>query len=97
MEIKVLHQVMDWNEDVSEEVKGTLAGHRICMINAFFLVTFYVVIFLSGYTFRSDLAATHTSWTAYLIMPFVALVLDVLAYKAINKDEQLVRSMDRIR
>ena len=33
MEIKVLHQVMDWNEDVSEEVKGTLAGHRICMIN----------------------------------------------------------------
>ena len=70
---------------------------RICMINAFFLVTFYVVIFLSGYTFHGDLAATHTSWTAYLIMPFVALVLDVLAYKAINKDEQLVRSMDRIR
>lgn len=33
MEIKVLHQVMDWNEDVSEEVRGTLAGHRICMIN----------------------------------------------------------------
>lgn len=70
---------------------------RICMINAFFMVTFYVVIFLSGYTFRNDLAATHTSWTAYLIMPFVALVLDILAYKAINKDEQLVRSMDRIR
>ena len=33
MEIKVLHQVMDWNEDVSEEVKNTLAGHHICMIN----------------------------------------------------------------
>ena len=33
MEIKVLHQVMDWNEDVSEEVKGTLAAHHICMIN----------------------------------------------------------------
>lgn len=24
---------MDWNEDVSEEVKNTLAGHHICMIN----------------------------------------------------------------
>lgn len=33
MEIKVLHQVMDWNEDVSEEVKKALAEHRICMIN----------------------------------------------------------------
>ena len=70
---------------------------RVCMINAFFMVTFYIIIFLSGYTFQHDLAATHTSWSAYLAMPFVALVLDILAYRAINKDEQLVRSMDRIR
>lgn len=33
MEIKVLHQIMDWNEDVSEEVKKTLKEHHICMIN----------------------------------------------------------------
>ena len=33
MEIKVLHQLMDWNEDVSQEVKDTLAAHRICMVN----------------------------------------------------------------
>lgn len=33
MEIKVLHQIMDWNEDVSEEVKKTLAEHRVCLIN----------------------------------------------------------------
>ena len=33
MEIKVLHQVMDWNEDVSEEVKAILAARHICMIN----------------------------------------------------------------
>ena len=33
MEIKVLHQIMDWNEDVSEEVKKTLADRHICMIN----------------------------------------------------------------
>lgn len=30
-------------------------------------------------------------------MPFIALILDILAYKAINKDERLVRSLDRIR
>lgn len=33
MEIKVLHQIMDWNEDVSSEVKKTLEKHHICMIN----------------------------------------------------------------
>ena len=33
MEIKVLHQIMDWNEDVSQEVRETLAGHKICMVN----------------------------------------------------------------
>ena len=65
---------------------------RICMINAF-----YIVIFLSGYTFREDLSASNISWTAYIVMPFVALILDILAYKAINKDERLVRSLDRIR
>ncbi len=33
MEIKVLHQIMDWNEDVSQEVKDRLREHRICLIN----------------------------------------------------------------
>ena len=31
MEIKVLHQIMDWNEDVSQEVKDRL--NKICLIN----------------------------------------------------------------
>ncbi len=33
MEIKVLHQVMEWNEDVSEEVRSVLSAHGIAMIN----------------------------------------------------------------
>ncbi len=33
MEIKVLHQVMEWNENVSEEVRQTLTAHQVCMIN----------------------------------------------------------------
>lgn len=33
MEVKVLHQVMEWNEDVSEEVKKSLDGYGIRMIN----------------------------------------------------------------
>ena len=33
MEIKVMHQIMDWNEDVSEEVRARLAERGICLIN----------------------------------------------------------------
>ena len=33
MEIKVIHQILEWNEDVSDEVKATLAAHGICMVN----------------------------------------------------------------
>ena len=33
MEIKVLHQVMEWNEDVSAQVREVLAANHVCMIN----------------------------------------------------------------
>lgn len=33
MEIKVMHQVMAWNEDVSGAVKAELAGHKVCLVN----------------------------------------------------------------
>ena len=33
MEIKVMHQVMAWNEDVSDAVKAELTAHRVCLIN----------------------------------------------------------------
>ena len=33
MEIEVMHQVMAWNEDVSDAVKAELATHRVCLIN----------------------------------------------------------------
>ena len=28
-----MHQIMEWNEDVSQEVKAELAAHSICLIN----------------------------------------------------------------
>jgi len=33
MEIKVMHQVMAWNEDVSDAVKVELSSHHVCLIN----------------------------------------------------------------
>ena len=33
MKIKVLHQIMEWNEDVSASVRRTLNAHKVYMIN----------------------------------------------------------------
>lgn len=33
MEIKVVRQIMEWNEDVSRSVRETLSQNKICMIN----------------------------------------------------------------
>lgn len=33
MEIKVVHQILEWNEDVSKQVADTLAENKVCMIN----------------------------------------------------------------
>lgn len=33
MEIKVVHQIMEWNEDVSEEIKVLLRDKNVCLVN----------------------------------------------------------------
>lgn len=33
MEIKVVHQIMEWNEDVSDEIKTDLSEKKVCLIN----------------------------------------------------------------
>lgn len=33
MEIKVIHQVMEWNEDCSDEIKADLSEKKVCLVN----------------------------------------------------------------
>ncbi|MBR3848670.1 MAG: hydrogenase nickel incorporation protein HypB [Oscillospiraceae bacterium] len=33
MEIKIVKQILEWNEDVSDEVKATLRENNVCLIN----------------------------------------------------------------
>ncbi len=33
MEIKIVKQIMEWNEDVSNAVKGTLSDKKVCLVN----------------------------------------------------------------
>lgn len=33
MEIKVVHQILEWNEDVSDEIKAKLTDKKVCLVN----------------------------------------------------------------
>ena len=33
MEIKIVKQIMEWNEDVSNSVKATLSDKKVCLVN----------------------------------------------------------------
>jgi len=46
--------------------------------------------------FRALHAAEH-SYKLIIILPFIALILTGLAFRAIRRDEELIRSVDRIR
>lgn len=69
-----------------------------CALNSLLIVGWYICFFVVGQTVgdKSWGAATfRPSWPA--VLPFIALVFYILARRAIQADEKLVRSMDRIR
>ncbi|MCM1153305.1 MAG: DUF4293 domain-containing protein [Muribaculum sp.] len=69
--------------------------HRtLCIIEMMFIVAVIAVACIIGYgTF--DGAAP--GWSSLALAPFLALILDIMAYNFIRRDHKLLRSSDRIR
>jgi hypothetical protein len=65
----------------------------IAMVCSFFCCNFIVI---TSYRIMPS-ADTSLSFTLYALFPVIALILFYMAYKAINKDDKLVKSIDRIR
>ncbi len=73
-----------------------LVQSRLVMLCCLLIVGWYIVYGTFIYLLGQDLDASFqlTPWAAF---PFVACVLAYLAFRAILKDEALVRSLDRLR
>jgi len=76
--------------------KNRILQMRISKINIFLLLGLCGLIFYSAWSCARILMAVY-SLTIYLVFPIIAAILIYMAYKAIAKDELLVRSIDRIR
>ena len=69
-----------------------------CLFNALLIVGWYACYFVVGQTVGDKTWGTvsfRPTWPA--VLPIIAFILYVMARRAINADEKLVRSMDRIR
>lgn len=69
---------------------------RLSVINMLFMILFYVSLFI--YLFMAN-NSLNTEWHLKLVsvFPLVNMILNYLAIGAIGKDENLVKSLDRLR
>ena len=69
---------------------------RVSIINSLLSLVLSGLIFLKVWMTARQLTG-HYSLSLYLVFPVISAILIYLAIKAIEKDELLVRSIDRIR
>lgn len=69
---------------------------RFTVFGGLVLIGYYIVLAIFVHNFKGRYGADFTlNWTT--AFPAVALILEYLAFRAILKDEFIVRSLDRLR
>ncbi len=68
---------------------------KVNVVVSILLPLLAILLVLNEGTYTSDSGQINDSWGIFL--PVLSLVLSMLAIRNINKDEKLVRSMDRLR
>lgn len=70
---------------------------RIGYLTSLLIVLFYVTLATYFYFIGNRYGADLTGIYYGIVLPVIALILNLLAIRKIKKDEKLVRSLDRIR
>ncbi len=77
--------------------KNRLLQMRLCIFNMLLLIGLTGLIFFFTKSTLSGLDGKKSVLLWPFLCPIIAIILNFLAFKAIQKDEKLVRSYDRIR
>lgn len=70
---------------------------RVAMFTTFLILFFYVTLFVYYYAYSNGLALSVEGVNYGVVLPFVALILNLLAILKIKADDKLVKSLNRIR
>lgn len=76
--------------------KNRILQMRLSTISIFILLGLSSLIFYAIWSSAKTLLGVY-SLTLYFVFPVIAAILIYMAFRAIRKDEDLVRSIDRIR
>jgi len=70
---------------------------RLCMINAVLVFTLILTMFVYYINIRNSLNVIHHAFKAPMIFPILGIIFCLMAARAIQRDEALVNSYNRIR
>lgn len=70
---------------------------RMSIFSSILLIGFYVAFFIFMYMLKSNLEAASFRVGWALCLPAVCIILNYLAFRAIYRDELMVKAMDRLR
>lgn len=76
--------------------KNRMLQIRMSVFNSILLVGYYAAFLTFMFVLKDDLGASfQLSWA--LCLPLIAIILNVLAIRAIGRDEVMVKAADRLR
>ena len=77
--------------------KNRLLQMRISILNIILMIGSIGLMYFYIWMAKTELNAEAQYTTLMPIIPLISAILTVIAFKAINKDQKLVKSLDRIR
>lgn len=75
--------------------KNRMLQIRMSVFNSLLLVGYYIAFIAFYFAFKNDANMFRIGWA--LCLPLVSIVLNVLAIRAIGRDEVMVKAADRLR
>ena len=76
--------------------KNRMLQIRLSFLSIFLMIGVYILVIAYNY-FGFEITAISTSFQFSMIIPVLSIILTYMANRKIKKDEDLVRSVDRIR
>lgn len=75
--------------------KNRMLQIRMSIFNSLLLVGYYIAFTAFYFALKSDANSFRIGWA--LCLPLVSIVLNILAIRAIGRDEVMVKAADRLR
>ena len=75
--------------------KNRMLQFRMTIFNSLLLVGFYIGAFAFYFALKNDANMFRVGWA--LCLPLISIILNILAVRAIGRDEVMVKAADRLR